>query len=316
MTEQKEKVLVTGAGGFIGHHMVRFLKNKSYWVRGVDIKPSSCDEADEFLVLDLRNFDNCKKATQDIDKIYNFTANVGGIGFVTKFSAEVMRDNASININMAEAARQNGGKRIFFSSAAGVYPTAGQKSAEVIAFKERDAYPANPDNEYGWEKLFSERLYLNYEKEFGLRARIARFHNIFGPEAPYEGPRAKPVESFCYRIASAKDGDEIEIHGDGTQRRSFLYIDDCLEASYLLMESDFSGPLNIGSEEAVSINEIVDMISKIAGKRLKKVYLTDKPQGAKGRTSDNTLAKQVLHWSPKVSLEEGLKRTYQWIEKQ
>lgn len=217
---------------------------------------------------------------------------------------------------MAEAARQNGVKRIFFPSAAGVYPTAGQENAKVIAFKESDAYPANPDNEYGWEKLFSERLYQNYEKEFELKARIARFHNIFGPEAPYEGSRAKPIELFCRKMALAKDGDEIEIHGDGEQSRSFLYIDDCLEASYLLMESDFSGPLNIGSEEAVSINKIVDMISEIAGRKIKKVYLPDNPRGAKGRTSDNTLTKKILHWSPKISLEEGLRRTYQWIEKQ
>lgn len=316
MIDKKEKILVTGVGGFIGHHLVRFLKKKGYWVRGVDIKDSQFeDETNEFLLLDLRDFNNCKKATEGIDKVYNLTANVGGIGFVSDFRAEVMRDNALININMAEASRQNKVKRIFFSSAAGVYPTAGQETSEAIAFKESDAYPASPGSEYGWEKLFSERLYQNYQKEFGLEVRIARFHNIFGPEAAYEGPRAKPIESFCRKIALAKDGDEVEIYGDGSQTRSFLYIDDCLEGSYRLMESDFTGPLNIGSERAVSINELVDIISEIAGKKLKKVYL-DKPRGPKGRTSDNTLAKEKLNWNPQVSLEEGLKRTYQWIKEQ
>jgi len=316
MVEQKEKILVTGAGGFIGHHMVRFLKSKGYWVRGVDIKYpefSSKDEAYEFLLLDLRNLDNCKKATEGIDKAYNLTANVGGIGFVSEFKAEVMRDNALININVLEAARQNEVKRVFFSSAAGIYPAIGQETTEAIAFKEEDAYPANPGSEYGWEKLFSERLYQSYQKQFGLGVRIARFHNIFGPEGVYEGPRVKPIEYFCRKIALANDGDEVEIYGDGTQTRSFLYVDDCLEASYRLMESDFSSPLNIGSERAVSINELVDIISDIAGKKLKKVYI-DKPQGPKGRTSDNSLAREKLNWKPQVSLEEGLKRTYQWIK--
>jgi len=307
--ENKEKILVTGASGFIGHHMIGFLKDKGCFVRGADIKPSSFNDADEHLILDLRDFNNCKEATEGINKVYNFTANVGNISFVDKFRAQVMRDNASININMAEASRQSKVERIFFSSAAGVYPTANQKNGGIVAFKESDAYPANPDNEYGWEKLFSERLYLNYEKEFGLKARIARFHNIFGPEGPTEGDKAKPIEMFCSKIAKAEDGDEIEIYGDGEQSRSFLYISDCIEASYLLMESDFSGPLNIGSEEEITINKIVDMISEIAGKEIKKTYIGES-QGAKGRTSDNTLIKEKLNWSPKVSLREGLSKTY------
>lgn len=317
MNSEQEKILVTGAGGFIGHHLVRFLQKKGYWVRGVDIKEpefSSKDEADEFLLLDLRNFQNCLKATQGIDKVYTLAANMGGIGFITFHKADVMRDNVLINVNMAEASRQNSVKRLLYSSSACIYPTFKQEKPEVTALKESDAYPADPDNEYGWEKLFSERLYQSYREDYGLEARIARYHNIFGPEGTYKGGREKAPAAICRKVALAKDGQEIEIWGDGKQTRSFCYIDDCLEGTWRFMESDIREPINIGSDRLVSINNLVDIVCQIAGKNLKKKYLLDKPQGVRGRNSDNTLCKKMLGWEPQISLEQGLKRNYEWIE--
>jgi len=312
-----EKVLITGAGGFIGHHLARYLKNKGYWVRGVDIKEpefSSKDEADEFLLLDLRNFDNCRKTVKGIDYVFTLAANMGGIGFITSVNAEVMRDNVLINVNMAEASRLEGIKRLFYSSSACIYPTFKQENPNVVALKETDAYPADPDNEYGWEKLYSERVFKAYEKDYGLDVRIARFHNIYGPEGTYDGGREKAPAAICRKVILEKD--EIEIWGDGEQTRSFCYIDDCLEGIYRLMKSDYKEPLNIGSDRLVSINEMVDIISKIEGKNLKKKHLSDKPQGVRGRNSDNTLLKQILNWEPEISLEQGLEKTYHWIKKQ
>jgi len=314
----KKKVLVTGAGGFIGHHLVRFLKKKGYWVRGADIKYpeySPKNEADEFLKIDLRDTKNCLKATQGIDEVYNLAANMGGIGFITFHTSDVLYDNVMINANMAEACKQNKVKKVFYSSSACVYPIGKQKNPKVTALKEKDAYPGDPDNEYGWEKLFSERLYASY-KEF-YKVRIARFHNIFGEEGTYEDGREKAPAALCRKIALAKTKDTIEIWGDGKQTRSFCYIDDCLKAIYDLMNSNFDQPLNIGSSRLVSIDEFADIIAKIAKKTITKKHLLNKPQGVRGRNSDNKLAKKVLGWAPpKINLEEGLKRNYEWIEKQ
>ncbi len=316
MAEQK-KVLVTGAGGFIGHHLVRFLKKQGYWVRGVDIKEpeySPKNEADEFLILDLRYLDNCLKATDGIEEVYALAANMGGIGFIAYHNSDVLYDNVCINANTAEAAKKNGVKKLFYSSSACIYPIYKQEKANLVALKESDAYPADPDNEYGWEKLFSERLYKSYGDFY--QVRIARFHNIFGPEGTYDGGREKAPAALCRKIALAKEGDIIEIWGDGQQTRSFCLVDDCIEGVYRLMNSDFKDPLNIGSDRLVTMNQMADIISNIAGKKLKKNHLLDKPQGVRGRNSDNTLCKKVLNWEPKISLEEGLDKTYKWIKKQ
>jgi len=266
------------------------------------------------MLLDLRDFRNAMEAVAGVDKVYNFAANMGGIGFITSHNADVMRDNVLINVNIAEASRFSGVKRVFFSSSACIYPTYKQEDPEVKPLKENDAYPADPDNEYGWEKLYSERVYQAYKKDFGLDIRIARYHNIYGPEGTYEGGREKSPAAICRKVALAKNDDEIEIWGDGEQTRSYCYIDDCLEGTYKLMESDFKAPLNIGSDYLVTINQLVDIVSKIAGKSLKKTHNLSKPQGVRGRNADLTLVKEVLNWEPKVSLEDGLKNTYEWIK--
>ncbi len=313
-----EKILVTGASGFIGHYLVRYLKNKGYWVRGTDIgypKFSPKDEADEFLLLDLKNLADCKRAVTGIDKVYTFSANMGGIGFTTSASADIMRDNVLINVNMAEASRLAGVKRLFFSSSVCVYPTK-QNTPDVVSLKESDAYPAYPDSAYGWEKLYSEIMYQTYYQDYGLDVRIARFDTIYGTEETYEGGREKVPTAICRQVAMAENEGDIEVWGDGKQTRCFLYIDDCVEGVYKLMESDYKQPLNIGGNKLISINDFVDMVAGIAGKKVKKIYLLDRPQGSRGRSADLTLAKKFLGWKPKISLEEGIEKTYKWIEKQ
>lgn len=314
----KEKVLVTGAGGFIGHHLVKYLKNKGYWVRGVDIKDPEFEktDADDFLKLDLREFDNCLKATEGIEHVYNLAANMGGIGFIETVHAEVVHDNLLINTHMLEASRKNKVKRFFFSSSACIYPRYKQKDPDNPGLKEDDAYPADCDNEYGWEKLITERQCWNYYSDYGLETRVARFHNVYGPLGTWQGGREKSPAAICRKVALAEDGGTIEVWGDGKQSRSYTYIDDCLEGIYLLMMSDYRKPLNIGSDRLVTINELIDIVAKIAGKKINKKYDLTKPQGVRGRNSDNTLIKKVLNWSPSTPLEVGLEKTYRWIEEQ
>ena len=317
--EIKEKILVTGAGGFIGHHLVRYLKNKGYWVRGTDIeypKFSPKDEADEFLLLDLKNLADCKKAVIGIDKVYTFSANMGGISFTTGASADITRGNVLINTNMAEASRLAGVKRLFFSSSACVYPSK-QNIPEAVALKESDVYPAYPDGNsaYSWEKLYSEIMYQAYYQDYGLDIRIARFDTIYGIEETYEGGKEKVPAAICRQVAMAENEGEIEVWGDGEQTRCFLYVDDCVEGIYRLMESDYKQPLNIGGDRLISINDFVHIVAEVAGKKVKKIHL-DKPQGSRGRKTDLTLAKKFLGWEPKISLEEGIEKTYKWIEKQ
>lgn len=315
-TDQNARVLVTGAGGFIGHHLVKYLKNKGYWVRGVDIKESEYEEtaADEFMLLDLRSRSNCMVATDGIEEVYHLAADMGGIGYITAFHAEIARNDTMINVHMLEAARQNGVSRFLFSSSACIYPQYLQKDADVTPLKEDDAYPADPEEGYGWEKLFMEKLCQYFYQDYKLETRVVRFHNVYGPLGTYEGGKEKAPAAISRKVALAADGDEIEIWGDGLQTRSFMCIEDCVEGIYRLMRSDYHQPLNLGRDEMVTINELVDIISEIAGKKLVKRHDTSKPQGVRGRNSDNSRLREVLGWEPTISLRDGLVDTYKWIE--
>jgi GDP-D-mannose 3', 5'-epimerase len=315
----KTKVLVTGAGGFIGHHLVTYLKKQGYWVRGVDIKFPEFSEidADEFELLDLRRWDNCLQATRGVDEVYALAADMGGMGYISFNNAVILRNNTLINFHTLEAARTNGIQRYFYTSSACVYPEYRQMEVNLDPLKEEDVYPAKPQDAYGWEKLITEHLCLEYRRDFGLETRIVRFHNIFGPEGTWDGGREKAPAALCRKVAIAKlsGKSEIEIWGDGEQTRSFCYIDDCLTGIYKLMRSDFHEPLNLGQDRLISINGLADLIMDIAGVKLAKKHV-DGPEGVRGRNSDNSLLKKVLTWEPKVSLETGLMHTYEWIENQ
>ena len=312
-----KRILVTGGGGFIGSHLAKKLLEEDNFVRVVDIKWDGFMEEpyySEKLTLDLRLYENCLKATEGIDYVFNLAANMGGIGYITAVGADVMYDNVMINANIAKACLENKVKRLFFSSSACVYPTYKQTTEEVSPLKEEDAIPADPDNYYGWEKLYTEKMLEAFKKDYGLEIRIVRYHNIYGPRGTYKGGREKSPAAICRKVAEASDPGEIEIWGDGKQTRSYCYIDDCVRGTIMLMESDYDKPLNIGSDRLVTIDELADIVINVSGKKITKRYNLNAPQGVRGRNADLTLVKKVLGWEPQVSLEEGLRRTYQWIE--
>ena len=313
------RILVTGAGGFIGHHLVNFLKQQGYWVRGADLKKPlyAPTAADEFQIADLRKWESCLEATRGVDQVFGLAADMGGMGFISCHHATILHNNSLINLNTLEAARQNGVKRYLFTSSACIYPEFKQTETNATPLKEEDAYPAQPQDAYGWEKLVTERLCLHYGEDYGMETRIVRFHNMFGPLGTWEGGREKAPAALSRKIAVAKltGNPEIEIWGDGEQTRSFCYIDDCIQGLYRLMRSDFKKPLNLGQDHMVTINELADMVAKIAGVTIRKKHVAG-PMGVRGRNSDNTLLRKVLGWAPEISLEEGLRRTYPWIEEQ
>jgi GDP-D-mannose 3',5'-epimerase len=316
----KTTALVCGAGGFIGSHLVRRLKLDGFWVRGIDLKMPDYgeSEADEFVVGDLRQQDFCARVIdRGFHEVYQLAADMGGAGYIFtgQHDADIIHNSATINLNVADLCRRRAVGRVFFSSSACVYPAVNQQDPDNPNCVESSAYPASPDSEYGWEKLISERLFQSYGRNYAMTCRIARYHNIFGPSGTWDGGREKVPAAICRKVAQAAHGGEIEIWGDGRQTRSFLYIDECIEGTLRLMRSGFAGPVNIGSEEMVSINQLVDMVCDIAGKRLHKRHVAG-PTGVRGRTSDNRLIAETLDWQPTQSLMAGLEKTYAWVESQ
>ncbi|MCB9813398.1 MAG: NAD-dependent epimerase/dehydratase family protein [Pseudomonadales bacterium] len=310
--------IITGAGGFIGSHLAKFLKKKGYFVTGIDIKKPEFSKtaADKFIIADLRDPKIVKKHLYKVDELYMLAADMGGMGFISCNGPQIVHNNAIINLNLLHRSAELRIGKVFFSSSACAYPEEKQLSTKNSGLKEQEAYPANPDTAYGWEKIFTEQTCMAYHKELGLKIAIARFHNIYGPEGTYEGGREKSPAALCRKIAMAKKTDSINVWGDGKQTRSYCYIDDCLEGIFKLMQSDYDMPLNIGSDRLVTINKMVDIIAKIAKKKISKHYDLSKPQGVRGRNSDNTLIKKTLEWSPKITIEEGLEKTYKWIDSQ
>ena len=309
-------VLVTGAGGFIGHHLTEYLVARGYRVRGVDIKNPEYapTAAHSFELLDLRRFDSCLMAVRDVEEVYHLAADMGGIGYITGAHADIARNNTMINVHMLEAARIHNVNRFLFSSSACIYPQHLQKNPDVTPLKEDDAYPADAEEGYGWEKLYMEKMCQYFREDHGIQTRVVRFHNVYGPLGTYDGGKEKAPAAISRKVALTPHGAEMDIWGDGEQTRSFMHVEDCVEGIFRLMRSDYPHPLNLGTDELVTINQLVDMTEEIAGKRLIKRHDRSKPQGVRGRNSDNTRLREVLGWEPKIHLREGLVPTYRWIE--
>jgi nucleoside-diphosphate-sugar epimerase len=309
------KILVTGAGGFIGHHLVKFLKARGHWVRGADIKHPEYEPslADEFIIADLRNFESCMGAVAGAQDVYHLAADMGGIGYISANHANLTRNNILIDSHMLEAARLAGVGRYLYTSSACVYPSFLQESEDVTPLREREAVPADPEKGYGWEKLFAEQLATYYHGEHGLSIRLVRFHNIYGPLGTYEGGKEKAPAAIMRKVAEAANGDTVEVWGDGQQTRSFCFINDCVEGIFRIMESNYTEPLNLGTDELVTVDQLVETVFEAAGKRLQMRHDLSKPQGVRGRNSDNSLLREVLSWEPRTTLREGIGRTYPWI---